>query len=156
MKKPKFFYLVEPIDIDGDKNNDGFLVSQYKLTRDNHKIFTKNKYITFKDFETYVNEFKHKSLLKFKGGSFHQYHQQPMMYHNKQMPNQPPYVIMDHKGYNNYMNYNGYQGYPPQVIVKDHHGSNFGSNFMNGLGGGIGAGIGFGFADGLMEGIFGF
>ena len=147
MKEPKFFYLVEPIDIDGDKNSDGFLVSQYKLTKDNHKIFTKNKYVTFKDFKTYVNEFK-------KGGEFfnkkipEQQQQQLQAVYYQYPPNQQ-IAMMNNNGYNNYMNNYGYP--PPYMIVRDdNNGNGFGSNFMRGLGNGIGAGMGFG----LMENIF--
>ena len=146
MKEPKFFYLVEPIDIDGDKNSDGFLVSQYKLTKDNHKIFTKNKYVTFKDFKTYVNEFK-------KGGEFfnkkipEQQQQQLQAVYYQYPPNQQV-IMMNDRAFNQQMNYNGY---PPQMIVREHKGSSFGSNFMRGFGGGIGFGLG----DGLMEGLFG-
>lgn len=137
MKKIKFYYLVEPIDIDGDKNSDGFLISQYKLTKNNHKIFTKNRYMTFKDFEIYIKDFKHKSLMKFKGG----YYQYP--------PNQQ-IAMMNNNGYNNYMNNYGYP--PPYMIVRDdNNGNGFGSNFMRGLGNGIGAGMGFGLMDGLFD-----
>ncbi len=148
MKKTKLFYLIEPLDIDGDKNNDGFLISQYKLDKDNHKIFTKNKYVTFKNFKSYVSEFKKK------GGSLNHYNQQHMMHYNyPNYPNNQQIAMMNNKAFNHQMNYNGY---PPQVIVKDHHNSSFGSNFMNGLGGGIGVGVGFGITEGLMDGLFGF
>lgn len=151
MKKSKFYYLVEPIDIDGDKNNDGFLISQYKITRDNHKIFTKNKYLTFKDFKKYMEDFKHKSLVKFKAGSGY--------YNYQQHPQQQQVVMMTPAQYNNYMNnmkYNNHQQQPPQFLVQNKGHSSFGENFMSGLGGGLGAGIGFGVADAAMEGLFGF
>ena len=31
------YYLIEPIDIDGDKNPDGFLVSQYRIDKNGNK-----------------------------------------------------------------------------------------------------------------------
>jgi hypothetical protein len=153
MRKTKFYYLVEPIDIDGDKNDDGFLISQYKIGKDNHKNFTKNKYLTFKDFKKYMEDFKHKSLIRYKGGSgYHQYpHPHPQQ--------QQQVVMMTPAEYNNYMNnmkYNYHNQPPPQFLVQNKSHSSFGSNFMNGLGGGIGAGIGFGVADAAMEGLFGF
>ncbi len=48
------YYLIEPIDIDGDKNPDGFLVSQYRIDKNGNKIFLKNKYITYKLFKEKV------------------------------------------------------------------------------------------------------
>ncbi len=146
MKKSKLFYLIEPIDIDGDKNNDGFLISQYKLDKDNHKIFTKNKYITFKNFKSYVNEFKKK------GGSLNHYpHNYP--HNHYPYPNNQQIAMMNNRAFNNQMNYNGY---PPQIIVRDQNNSSIGSNFISGLGGGFGAGVGFGIADGLMDALVGF
>ena len=57
----KKYYIVEPIDIDGDKNNDGFLVSQYKFDKYNNKIFLKNKYITFSKFNSYIKKRRSRS-----------------------------------------------------------------------------------------------
>ena len=37
----KKYYIIEELDIDGDSNPDGFLISQYKLDKQNNKIFTK-------------------------------------------------------------------------------------------------------------------
>ena len=131
MKKTKFYYLIEPLDIDGDKNHDGFLISQYKITKNNHKIFTKNKYMTFKAFNEFIKDFKHKSLLKFKGG-------------NNAIPQQnQKIIVMSNEEYNNYMNNRGnnqnnnqiqnnhtpkylapeqsIQGYPPPPIVPSLH-----------------------------------
>jgi len=145
IKKNNFYYLIEPIDVDGDKNHDGFLISQYKITNKNHKIFTKNKYITFKNFNNYIKDFKHKSLLKFNGGIHN--HQQQI-------------VMMSPQEYNLYMNnknqYAQQQNYnqQPHIIVQGTEKSSFGSTFMNGLAGGLGAGAGFSLMDNLFDGLF--
>jgi len=145
MKKNKYYYLVEPLDIDGDKNSDGFLISQYYITRNNHKIFTQNKYLTFKDFNIYVKNFKHKSLLKFKGGQL-----QPQQQQQQQV------VVMTPQEYNLYMNNKNQQiqQQPPHVIVNGNQPS-FGNSFVSGLGSGVGVGIGFSVTDSIMDSIFG-
>ena len=52
----KLFYIIEPIDVDGDKNPDGFLASQYRIDKYGNKIFLKNKYITVAAFNTRLNK----------------------------------------------------------------------------------------------------
>ena len=49
----KRFYLLEPLDIDGDKNPDGFLVSQYRIDKYGNKIFLKNKYVRYEILKTF-------------------------------------------------------------------------------------------------------
>jgi len=71
MVKTRFYYLIEELDIDGDKQTDGFLISQYKLDRYKNKIFTKNKYVTFKDFKSYIAKFNEN---KIGGHSYPNYH----------------------------------------------------------------------------------
>lgn len=165
MKQRKFYYLIEQLDIDGDKQSDGFLISQYKIDKHNNKIFTKNKYVTFKDFKNYAHKFITKS--KKKGGLM--------------KPNQQDFqvVYMNKEEFNNYMNnvnnMNKYpphyphhppnyphhypphyqEQYPPAITVQGTQQSSFASNFTSGLGGGLGVGIGAAVGDSLMEGLFG-
>ena len=48
----KFYYLIESLDINGDKNPDGFLITKYKINKKNNdKIFLVSKYVTFKNFK---------------------------------------------------------------------------------------------------------
>jgi|688.fasta_scaffold742125_2 hypothetical protein len=49
----KRYYIVEPLDIDGDKNPDGFLISQYRIDRNGNKIFLKNKYATYESVKLF-------------------------------------------------------------------------------------------------------
>lgn len=160
MKQRKYYYLIEQLDIDGDKQSDGFLISQYKIDKHNNKIFTKNKYVTFKDFKHYAHKFITKS--KKKGGLM--------------KPNQQDFqvVYMNKEEFNNYMNnVNNMNKYPPQhqhqyqyqqpypyqyppaITVQGTQQSSFASNFTSGLGGGLGVGIGAAVGDSLMEGLFG-
>lgn len=130
----KFYYLIESLDINGDKNSDGFLITKYKINKKNNdKIFLVSKYVTFKNFKKKYN----KLLKTVKGGNIPYQQQFPPNYYNK------------HE-YNNYMNdpyYNKQQH--PHVMVAYQQPS-MGNAFIEGLGGGIGAGLGFG----LMDGIF--
>ena len=49
--KKKFYYLIEDIDINGDNNTDGFIITKYKInSKTNDKIFLKTKYVSIKDF----------------------------------------------------------------------------------------------------------
>lgn len=153
MKKTKFYYLIEPLDIDGDKNNDGFLISQYKLTKNNHKIFTKNKYMTFNDFNAFIKDFKHKSLLKFKGGN------------NviQPQPQNQKIIVMTNEEYNNYMNnrgniqnnnqiqyHNQNQQIPTIIVRETEQKSSFPSSIVQGFG----FGAGFSFADNAVDALF--
>lgn len=135
----KFYYLIESLDIDGDKNPDGFLITKYKINKKNNdKIFLVSKYVTFKNFKN-----KYKKLLKTikKGGEVHQqqhYQQFPPNYYNG-------------AEYNKYMNNNPYYNqHQPQVMVAYKQPS-MGNAFMEGLGGGLGAGFGLGIMNELFE-----
>ena len=44
------FKLIEELDIDGDKNPDGFLINLCTLDKNNNIIYLKSKYITFADY----------------------------------------------------------------------------------------------------------
>ena len=79
----KKYYIVEPLDIDGDSNPDGFLVSQYKLDRNNNKIFLNNKYVTFAKFNSYIKK---------KGGG------------KKNNNNNKDIVVLTNEQFNNLMN----------------------------------------------------
>jgi len=68
-KRKNVYYLLEPIDIDGDNNHDGILISKYKLDKNFNKIFIKNKFITFKDFNQHMKKFKSHINKKEKGGA---------------------------------------------------------------------------------------
>ena len=144
MKNRKFFYLIEPLDIDGDKQSDGFLISQYKIDKYNNKIFTKNKYITFKDFKKYAS--KYKSKKEKKGGL-----------NNMNTPQNNEIVFLTKEQFNQLLNNQAliqknfqYQQQPPPIIVQGQQQSSFGSSFASGLGGGLGFGLG----EGLMDGLF--
>ena len=52
MMKKKFYYLIEDIDINGDNNADGFIITKYKITsKTNDKIFLQTKYFSIEDFQ---------------------------------------------------------------------------------------------------------
>lgn len=150
MRKTRFYYLIEELDIDGDKQADGFLVSQYKLDKYKNKIFTKNKYITFEDFKNYAQQIK----LKNSGGNppnqvitmtVDEYNK--LMQSKKQQETQV--VTMTKEEFSNLMNNKSTN--PPHIAVQGQQGTSFVSN----VGSGIGLGLGFGLGNGLMESIFG-
>ncbi len=151
------YYLIEPIDIDGDKNPDGFLVSQYRIDKKGNKIFLKNRYVTYKLF---------KEKIKSKTGGKNNV---------KNIPPQSNVVYVNEKGYNANMNTKFYpnhnqpyrsnsQEYPynphqnpynpqnpynqPQVMVRDNN--SFGGNLMSG----VGLGLGFSFGSNVMNEFF--
>ena len=50
--KKKFYYLIEDIDINGDNNADGFIITKYKInSKTNDKIFLQTKYFSIEDFQ---------------------------------------------------------------------------------------------------------
>jgi hypothetical protein len=52
MMKKKFYYLIEDIDINGDNNTDGFIITKYKInSKTNDKIFLQTKYFSIEDFQ---------------------------------------------------------------------------------------------------------
>jgi hypothetical protein len=145
----KKYYIIEPLDIDGDKNPDGFLISQYKLDKNNNKIFLKNKYVKYSNLNNYNK----------KGGASRKSNK-------KQQPNQNLIVLtpeqfnafMNNKVNNNmqqqqpqFQNQPQNQFQPPPVIIRDNNSGSFGNSFMSGLGGGIGFGIG----SEVVDSIFG-
>ncbi len=181
-KRPKngFYYIIEPIDIDGDINPDGFLISQYKIDRNNNKIFTKNRYMTFELFKKKMNQMK-------KGGN------QPFYKLDKEINGKIATVILDQNKYNSvinkygkdldklgvnvtiiiadsnnnpipyHINANHIHGVPPVIIRNDpytqpyygynHHGYNHryrGNGFVDNIFDGFTFGLGFEFADLLI------
>jgi hypothetical protein len=166
------YYLIEPIDIDGDKNPDGFLVSQYRIDKNGNKIFLKNKYITYKLFKekvksksktggrrfvnsivpvsqnkiVYVNEKGYNANMNTK---YYPNYNQPYRSNSQPYPYNPHQNQYQYNPYQNQYNPNNpYNQYPPQVMVRDNN--SFGSNLMSGLG----LGIGFSFADNIIDGFF--
>jgi hypothetical protein len=181
-KKPKngFYYIIEPIDIDGDINPDGFLISQYKIDKNNNKIFTKNRYMTFELFKKKMNQMK-------KGGN------QPFYKLDKEINGKIATVILDQNKYNSvvnkygkdldklgvnvtiiiadsnnnpipyHINANQIHGVPPVIIRNDpytqpyygyhHHGYHHGyrgNGFVDNIFDGFTFGLGFEFADLLI------
>jgi len=61
----KYNYLIEEIDIDGDKNPDGILMTKFKIDKYGDKIFIKSKYISKEKVDKVMSKF---SLKKTKGG----------------------------------------------------------------------------------------
>ena len=52
MMRKKFYYLIEDIDINGDNNADGFIITKYKInSKTNDKIFLRTKYVSIEDFQ---------------------------------------------------------------------------------------------------------
>jgi hypothetical protein len=52
MMKKKFYYLIEDIDINGDNNADGFIITKYKInSKTNDKNFLRTKYVSIEDFQ---------------------------------------------------------------------------------------------------------
>ena len=52
MMKKRFYYLIEDIDINGDNNADGFIITKYKInSKTNDKIFLRTKYVSIEDFQ---------------------------------------------------------------------------------------------------------
>ena len=161
----KKYYIIEPLDIDGDSNPDGVLISQYKLDKYNNKIFLKNKYITFLKLNNFIK----------KGGDS-DYHSNKR-HHPEQKQN---LIVLTHDEYNAYMNnkitpqqllnnhhnlqyqhqYPHQHQYPPQyhnqyqqqpIILRDNHSNSFGNSFMSGVGGGAG----FGISTAIIDALFG-
>jgi hypothetical protein len=131
----KRYYLIEPLDIDGDKNPDGFLVSQYRIDKNGNRIFLKNKYITYKKLKTFAD----KAAKLQKGG----------MRVPQQIPNNM--VVLTPEQYNQMLNaknnypQNNYgyqqqqQQQPAPFIYKDETG--FYNNFKNSAGSAAGTGL---------------
>jgi hypothetical protein len=176
MVNKKFYYLIEDIDIDGDTNPDGFLITKYKIDKKNKdKIFLKSKYVSFQNFKKKLNKIK-KTL---KGGDDfmdfgdnnhkkhphnhpHNYNNYQNHHHNHRGYNNfpPPHAynnvpFMNNNEFNNYMNNNKYPNQynaqnQPQVIVA-HHNRDMGTALAEGFSGGLGAGLGLGIMDGIFD-----
>jgi|688.fasta_scaffold316438_3 hypothetical protein len=155
----KVFYIIEPIDVDGDKIPDGFLASQYRIDKYGNKIFLKNKFITFANFKSRINK---------KGGA----ERNPPI---KLKPNNNDVIVMSKDEYNKFMNQNAYYQqyphqpnnpypqypqYPPGVLVNNGQNGNGQNTFMgnvaNAAGQGVGLGFGFAAGDALFDGVASF
>lgn len=152
MKQHKFYYIIEEIDINGDKQSDGFLISQYKLDKQNNKIFTKNKYVTYEKFRSVMNKYK-------KGGFAKQIYtnNNELVHITKEQYNEFMNMKQFNNGYPNHPNHRSYppqyypqQSHPPHVAVQGSGG--FMSNFVAGAGIGAGASV----ADHAIDGLLSF
>ena len=123
----KLFYIIEPIDVDGDKIPDGFLASQYRIDKYGNKIFLKNKYITFAAFNAQLNK---KGGAKKKAAAKPKPKPKPK---RKLVKNKTNMVVMTKDEYNKFMNQNAYgqqyphsnvnpypqlPQYPPRVLIN--------------------------------------
>ena len=161
MRNKKIFYIIEPIDVDGDKIPDGFLASQYRIDKYGNKIFLKNKYITFSNLKNRIQK---------KGGS-------EKNSDIKLKPNNNDVIVMSKDDYNKFMNQNAYNQqyphqpnnpypqypqYPPGVLVNNgnnnnnNNGNTFMGNVANSVGQGVGLGFGFAAGDALFDGVASF
>lgn len=162
MVKTRFYYLIEELDIDGDKQTDGFLISQYKLDRYKNKIFTKNKYVTFKDFKSYIAKFNENKTGGHSYPNYHYNNHHNNNYNNNHHNNQ--IVTMTRAELNNLVNNKNHNQYPPHIVVQGNHGhyghygnhGHHGNGFLDNLTAGIGFGAGFSIGDGAIDTIFGF
>jgi hypothetical protein len=179
MDYKKVYYIIEPIDIDGDNNPDGFLASQYRIDKYGNRIYLKNKYITFKAL--------HKNMIlaqKFKKGGIGKI--KPKTTPKKRTASTNKIIVMTQEEYNKYMNkplqppqyqqqhpqqqqqqyqqqqyqqqqyqqYQQYQQQPPNVLINQGSGGNsFMGNVQTGLGLGIGLGVGEVMVEGLFDGL---
>ena len=144
----KKYYIIEPLDIDGDTNPDGFLVSQYKLDRNNNKIFLKNKYITFSKLNNYIIKKGGKSKSKSKANEndklivltpeqFNQFMNNKIQSNNpQQYPQQYPQQFP--------------QQYPPQVMVRDNNSGSLGNTVASGVAIGFSASAGHAIFDAMF------
>ena len=174
MRAKKLFYIIEPIDVDGDKIPDGFLASQYRIDKYGNKIFTKNKYITFADFKSRINKKKggitsnnlkpilnnnNKEVIQISKEEYIQYMNQKL-----KQGQHPPDVLINNGHYGHYGPNNGHYGhygpnnghYGHYGPNNGHYGHNNGNTFMDNVGAGMGAGIGFAAGDALFDGIASF
>jgi hypothetical protein len=174
-KASKLFYIIEPIDIDGDKNPDGFLASQYKIDKYGNRIYLKNKYITFENLKQNII-----IAQQFKIGGANKKSKSNMIYMTTEEYNKfinshqqnPPKLIINEGYHQNNHNHNYNPNYPnnpnynPNYPNNHNYNPNYPNNpnynqqndgqnsFMGNLQSGIGLGIGFGMGDALVDGIF--
>jgi hypothetical protein len=132
----KRYYLIEPLDIDGDKNPDGFLVSQYRIDKNGNNIFLKNKYITYKKLKIYADK-----VAKIqKGGKI----SNNILPNQQQIPNNM--IVLTPAEYNQMRNQQNNGNHPspnnqptPPFVYKDETG--FYNNFKNSAGSAAGTGL---------------
>lgn len=149
----KKYYIIEPLDIDGDSNPDGFLVSQYKLDKFNNKIFLKNKYITYSKLNNYIKKGGNSSYSYKKNHHNNNHHNNQNMivltpeqynaFMNNKNPQQYPFQHQNQHQNHNYQQQHQYSHqYPPPVMIRNNHSGSFGSSLTSGFGIGIGAAAG--------------
>lgn len=125
---PKYYYIIEGIDIDGDKNEDGFIISRYKIDKNGNKIFIKTKYITFTDLKLISSKIKNMS-----GGTAVE--QQKLVVLTQDQLNQ----LLQNKNVN--------QPHPQYVAVNNGNSESFGDKIVSGFA----YGVGFQAADALFD-----
>jgi len=164
MRAKKLFYIIEPIDVDGDKIPDGFLASQYRIDKYGNKILTKNKYITFTALKSKIakkggikvpptanpNNNNNNDVVVMSKADFNKFMNQQNAYNPYNHPHNP---------YNPYNPYN----HPPGVLVNngDNNYNNgnqntFMGNMANSVGQGVGLGFGVAAGDALFDGVASF
>ena len=132
----KYYYIIEGIDIDGDKNEDGFIISRYKIDKNGNKIFIKTKYLTFDELKLISNK------VKFMSGG--------VVNNNKQ---QQQLIVLTQGQLNQLLqkNQNQNQQQPPQYVVANNDNS---PSFMGKIGDGFAYGLGFNASDAVFDAIF--
>lgn len=152
----KRYYLIEPLDIDGDKNSDGFLISQYRIDKYGNKIFLKNKYVTYEYMKSLnknktggraatakkpklnvkiMNDQEYINFLNYKKQYQQQYPQQYSQQYSRQYPHQYPHQYPQQHP----------QQHPPEIVVRNAH------NFTDSMKQGFGLGLGFQAADAVGD-----
>jgi len=145
----KRFYLIEPLDIDGDKNPDGFLISQYRIDKHGNKIFLKNKYVTYE----YLKTLKKKNKIGGRmNGNFNgngnvrimsdQEYMDYLNYKNQKRQYQQPYSRQYSQQYQQ-----PYYQQPPEIVIRNTE------NFTDSMKRGFGAGLGMEAAEFVGSGI---
>jgi len=183
VKKQKLYYIIEQLDIDGDKNPDGFLISQYKLDKHFNKIFIKNKYVTFEFAKKKIQNFQSSNKI---GGTYStkknikhpQYYQHPQHPQYPQYPQNPQYPqypqYPQHPQHPQHPQNPQYPQHPNGYYVMSQDEYNMYMNkhqpiypqhqiiirdttnnnsFTNSLFSGLGLGVGFGLGEGLMDAL---
>jgi hypothetical protein len=127
----KYYYIIEGIDIDGNKNEDGFIISRYKIDKNGNKIFIKTKYLTFDELKLIKNK------IKFMSGGFIDNNQQPQQL-----------VVLTQEQLNQLLQNKNQQ--QPQYVAVDNGKETFTDKISNGFA----YGIGFNASDLLFDAIF--
>ena len=161
--KKGFYYLIEDLDIDGDYNSDGFIITKYKINqKTNDKIFIKTKYVTFENFKKIMQKNNKHGGNIFKNGLF------PTKIHDM-VPQgyQGGYRRGYPQGYPQGYQQGYPQGYPPHNIGYT-NGTNFMNNqnpdritiasdkpaFFDHVKAGFGTGLGWAAADNIVDSVF--